>query len=311
MFIKESILKTLAWFELFEHPLTQKELFGFLWRSPKISYEDFVREIDNLVNKKVIGKEQDFYFLYNKNGLVEKRLEKEKFVDNKLSILKKAVKKMRYVPFLEAVFLCNNLSFKTAKENSDIDVFIIAKDGRIWIVRFFTTVILSLFGLRRTKKKIKDKICLSFYCSSKYLNLRTIQINDKPDVYLIYWLSQLVPIYDVDNVQEKIKKGNSWIKDYLNNVDNYELFDKFFNIQDDKFSRIFKSFFQNAWKGKYGDLVEKQLCEMQKTKMKMNAYSKQAENDTEVIINDKMLKFHENDRREYYKKKWNELTKNY
>jgi hypothetical protein len=302
MNIKESILKTLAWFELFEHPLTSEELFKFLWMSPNLSYQNFLEELKKIVSEKVVEEKDGFYFLPSKNELIGKRLEKKKWIDKKNKILKRAVKKMRYVPFLKAVFVCNNLSFKTASENSDIDVFIVAREGRIWIVRFFTTIFLNIFFLRRHGNKIKDRICLSFYCSDKYLNLRDIQISNRPDIYLIYWLSQLTLIYDVDDVVVKLERANNWIKEYVSNslIENS---DKDLLVEGNKFSKSFKGFFEKAWKSSYGDLVEKQLSEMQKVKMKMNLYSKQNENNANVIINDKMLKFHENDRRVYYQKK--------
>lgn len=312
MNIRESILKTLAWFELFEHPLTQEELFRFLWRAPKISYDIFLEELDKLVEDKVIEQFFSFYFLPGGIELVEKRRAKTKHIDKKLKILNKAVKKMRFVPFLEAVFVCNNLSFETAKEDSDIDVFIVARDGRIWIVRFFVTILLSLFRLRRTKNKIKNRVCLSFYCSDKYLNLRSIQIDQRPDIYLVYWLSQLVSIYDVNNIQEKLKRANVWLVEYLAN-NSEDFFSENLVVRNNVFSKIVKSFFENAWRGRYGDLVEKQLKEIQKVKMKMNSYSKQTEGDTKVVVNDQMLKFHENDRRQYYQDLWqkkiSELTK--
>ena len=308
MDIKESILKTLAWFKLFEHPLTSEELFRFLWMSPNLTYQNFLEELKKLVSEKAIEEKDGFYFLFGKSELVEKRLEKKEWIDKKNKILKRAVKKMRYVPFLKAVFVCNNLSFKTASEDSDIDVFIVAREGRIWIVRFFTTLFLSIFFLRRHGSKIKDRICLSFYCSDKYLNLRSIQISNRPDIYLVYWLAQLIPVYDIDYTSVKMERANNWIKEYVGSSllenDGKEL-----KVEGSKFSKSFKSFFESAWKGGYGDLVEKQLREMQKTKMKMNKYTKQGEGSAGVIINDQMLKFHENDRREYYRKKWYENTK--
>jgi len=277
-----------------------------LWCPPQISYDNFLRELDKMEENKIIAQKFSFYFLPNQENLIAQRQAKTKYIDKKFKILYRAVKIMRFVPFLEAVFVCNNLSFETATADSDIDVFITARDGRIWIVRFFTTILLSLFRLRRTKKQIKNKICLSFYISDKYLNLRDIQISSRPDVYLIYWLSQLTAIYDNKNITEKLSRANSWIKEYLNH-DLADVLGQNLTVVDNKFSKIFKSFFEHAWSGKYGDLVENQLREIQKVKMKLNASSKQNEGGTEVVVNDQMLKFHENDRRHFYQKKWLEM----
>jgi len=71
-----------------------------------------------------------------------------------------------------------------------------------------------------------------------------------------------------------------------------------------------KNFFEKIWQGGYGDLMEKQAKSLQETKFKLS--SRNFENkDKKVILNDKMLKFHENDRRKKYQQQWLENCKKY
>jgi hypothetical protein len=64
------------------------------------------------------------------------------------------------------------------------------------------------------------------------------------------------------------------------------------------------------WEGKYGDLIEGQAKGIQQAKMKFNFGSVQNAGDTRVVINDKMLKFHEKDRRVEYRDEWIKKCKN-
>lgn len=48
-------------------------------------------------------------------------------------------------PFVEEIFLANSISFNALKENSDIDLFVITKQGRIWTARFIMSLILRSF----------------------------------------------------------------------------------------------------------------------------------------------------------------------
>ena len=106
------------------------------------------------------------------------------------------------------------------EEDSDIDVFIVIKKGRLFITRALVTLYLSFLRMRRTKKKIKNKICLSFYIADDSLNLEKTAI--KNDIYLIYWLSTLVPVYDPQNFYQIIIKNNQWLNKYfLNELNNY------------------------------------------------------------------------------------------
>jgi len=117
---------------------------------------------------------------------------------------------------LRAVFVCNTLSGAGLTEGSDIDVFVVVRKGRLWLARFLATLALSVWGLRRTKRKIKDKVCLSFYVTDDSLNLSKIALNN--DVYLMYWIAQLIPIYDPDNLYLSVQRANQWVKQSLPNA---------------------------------------------------------------------------------------------
>ena len=98
------------------------------------------------------------------------------------------------MPFIRLVAVCNNLAYLNAKESADIDLFIVVKKGRIWITKLSLLFIITFLGLRPPKNKAKDKIYLSFYVSSEALDISQIKIaND--DVYLVYWLATLFPVY--------------------------------------------------------------------------------------------------------------------
>ena len=162
------------------------------------------------------------------------------------------------------------------------------------------------------KRKIKNRICLSFYVADDSLNLEKVAIeNDssaealaKVDIYLMYWLAQLIPFYDPENLLSSLQKANNWVSKFLPNAfQPYNLIVKF-KVGEHGFGYKLKNFFEKVWQGGYGDMIESQAKGAQQAKMKMNYMSVQNANDTRVVINDKMLKFHESDRREEYKRAW-------
>lgn len=315
--LSDSIVKTLAYFDIFDHPLTKEELFKFLWKPPKIAYIDFLEELDDIINNNInlengrngemekykIRYKDSFFFLSGRKKII--KIRKSKTVDNdkKRKIVIRAVKKIRYVPFVKAVLLCNNSSFEMAKENSDIDVVIIIKHKRLWIGRLLVTLLLSLFRLRRNKIKITNRICLSFYTTDINLDFSKLTITN-PDIGLAYWIMQFSSLYDPENFCSQLKKSNVWIKPYLPNA--FLEINKigFSPVNDNWLSLIGKKFWQTAWSGVYGDMIEKQARAAQKAKMRRNIHSVQDKPDSRVIISDKMLKFHENDRRQEFKEKW-------
>ena len=297
------ILKTLVYFDLFNTPLTKEEIFRWSWETKIIDYLTFIKNLDTLVEKKVISHKDGYYFLIGRENNIFLRQKAISIVEKKMNIAVRAIKKIRWVPFVQAVFVCNTVAGAGVKKDSDIDVFIIIKKNRLWISRLLTTITLSLFRLRRNKKNIANKICLSFYATDDALDLSKIKINGI-DIYLTYWLDNLLPIYDPKNIQNKIKMENLWTKQSLPNTKtNYIILPRW-DIQDKGLSKLIKVFFEKSWEGKYGDIVEAQAKSIQKTKMKLNFASAQNKNTTNVIISDSMLKFHENDRRTFYREEW-------
>lgn len=298
-----SIIKTLAYFDIFNTPLTKEEIFRWCWEEKITNYISFLKNLNDLTEKNIIGHKNGYYFLPNRENNIYSRQKTTPIVEKKMKIAMKATKKINWVPFIEAVFVCNTVAGAGVKKESDIDVFIVIKKGRLWIARLLTTITLSLFGLKRTKKNIIDKICLSFYATDDALDLSKIKI-DGDDIYLVYWLDNLIPIYDPKHIQAKIKDENSWAKSFLPNSQvNYEALPRW-TVKDTGIPKYIKLFFEKSWEKSLGDMVETQAKGIQKTKMKLNLMSAQSKENTDVVITDSMLKFHENDRRDEYKQTW-------
>lgn len=302
--LKKSILQTLAYFDIFDHPLTKEELFRYLYKSNldlKIDYVDFIEQLKNNLQG-MVEEKYGFYFLSGRVEIVNVRQSKVKLIEEKMKIAVQGIKKIARVPFVKAVFVCNTLGYGVVDEDSDIDVFIIVRQGRLFIARALVTMYLGLTRIRRTKKKIKNKICLSFYTADNNLDLENISVEN--DIYLVYWLGVLIPVYDSNNLHQKIIQSNSWVNKYLvNGLQNFSS-SYHWRINNTKFTQLIKNFFEKIWSNSYGDMIESQAKGMQLAKMKMNFSSIQNEDNTRVVVSDEMLKFHENDRRQEYRDKW-------
>jgi len=307
--LKKSILQTLAWFDVFDYPLTGEELYRNLWGVNCIyglDYTDFLFLIGEFLSEGLFCQEGGYYFLFGREKIIEKREESVLHMEKKLKIAKKGAKKIRWVPFVRAMFVCNTVAGGYTTKDSDVDVFIVVSKNRLWITRFIVTAVFNLFWLRRKKRRVTNKICLSFYVTDNHLDLSDIKL-EGDDIYLVYWLSQLVPVYDPEGVRNIIYKKNEWAKKYLlNGFGGYDLLGRY-RVDDVVLSRWIKKFFEKMWVGGYGNFLNNQAMTIQKSRMKLNRKSVQNQNNTHVVITDEMLKFHENDRREYYRECWEKL----
>lgn len=227
--------------------------------------------------------------LLNMNRKIEKLLWKKS---------EKYMKKLQIVPFLRMVSVCNNLAFGKVDEKSDIDIFIIAKKGRLFMVRLFVTFLLHILGVRRHGNKITGRFCLSFFIDDQALNLEKIALRN--DIYLAYWIKSMIPLID-DGVSKEFLDKNLWAKRYFENESDFFIKTDGV-IKNSKFNSFWNKIFHAIFSGKFGDFIEKRIksWQIKRAKNKMG----KADSGASLIVEDHVLKFHNIDRREIYRNKW-------
>ena len=289
--LKSPILKTLAYFDLFDYPLTLLEIQKWLWEEKEEDLEKIKQTLDASPQ---IDSREGFYFLKGREGIVRQR--KNRYVTAQKKFKKRLpyIRLLTWLPHVKAIFVVNNLAIANAGINSDIDLMIISQDNKIWTTRMFTTTLMKIFGLRPSPQKNKDQLCLSIYLTESNLDLENYKINPN-DIHFTYWADQIFPIYDPNKLEKKYLNKNAWIKKQLPASFGYETAWPR-TIKQSGFGKFMQSFlslasFENAYKKWQIKKLPPNLKEM------MNK-------DTRVVVNDKILKFHDNDPRAEILQKW-------
>lgn len=298
----KSILSTLCYFDIFDYPLTLLEIWQWFLTDNQnftpVNLSEIKEEIEN--NPDLIPKvkfQNGFYFLTGREKIVDIRLNRYAISSCKNQLARKGVKILRFLPFIKFVGLGNNAGNNNVKLESDIDLFIITAKNRLFTARFLITLVLGLMRLRRHGHKITDRLCLSFYAAQDNLDFSKIKINDH-DIYLVYWLANLFPLYDRGGYSQFIL-ANGWVKKYLpNNSIKQGSFWR--QVLDNRWSKFSFKVGEFILSGFLGNFLESFLRPAQLFKMSKNKKSLARANDNRVIISSTMLKFHENDRRLLY-----------
>lgn len=168
------ILQKIIYSDIFNWPLTEKEL--------GITSKKFL-------NKKIIETKNGYYFLAGRSFLVERRLKREKWAQKKIKIATKSARILKIIPTIILVGISGGLAVGNVSQNDDIDFFIVCQNGTLWTTRFFSTLILDMFFLRRkpNKKSFKDKICLNMFVDETGFS----QLKKEKDVFTQHELNQL------------------------------------------------------------------------------------------------------------------------
>ncbi len=302
--IHRAILETLCYFDLFSYPLTREEVYRWLWQPPSfLSYEQFLSSLSDLVSQGVIGQRNGFFFLRGRDKTVKDRQSAVAIVEEKLQIAKRAINLLRWIPWVEAVCVCNSTAFGMARPGSDIDVFIIGKPGFLWLTRFWSICILALTGHRMTKKTSRDKICLSFFAASDALDFQDVASSEQ-DIYFAYWLTLLLPIYDPHGWHETIQKENMWVARLIPFGFSPTMLHPRAIVELLWRQKWFHFFCRQIFRVLSKKWLERMARRIQLPLLIRRYRGRSFFVPTAVIISDTRLKFHENDRRAFFRESW-------
>lgn len=219
---EHSILRTIVYYDCLNLPLTSFEVYKYLAQDPeekepeKINYGEVCSALfSNNALKKFIEQKNGFYFLNGRSDLAEQRIEREKISSPKWKKIRRAAGILQIVPFMRLIFVSGSLAQNSCHSESDLDLLIVARAGRIWTARFFATILTHVLGLRRHGEKIKDRVCLNHYITDKSLQIPQAGRS----LYTAQIYNQLVLLFEKEpNLFSRFRQENGWIKDYFQAV---------------------------------------------------------------------------------------------
>jgi len=305
--LEKSILKTIAFFDVFSYPLTANEIWKWLYKPQKEHTLSDVREIleSSDILKEKLDTKEGFYHIRGRDSIYLRRKQNNNLAERKFRKVVYLAKVYRSIPFVRMMAVCNSLGYSNASEKSDIDLFIIARRRTIWLARFFTTVVVKILHMRPREDSKKDTFCLSFFIDEDYLNIENSRMGQE-DTYYPYWIANLMPVYDPDGLYKKFLKANAWYHNILPNsypnqfakevkatfLSNFlnKITFFLFNIP------FIRRFTYNFYRTLQIRIIDRNL------KALINI-------DTRVIVNEQMLKFYSNDNRELFTRQWKERVR--
>lgn len=162
---------------------------------------------------KNIEEKNGFYFLKNREKIVDLRKKKERFSEKKLKIAKKIANFLKIIPTVKMVGITGNLAMKNCDLDDDIDFLIVTSAGLMWTTRFMVTLLVEVTGKRRHPgdKKFKDKICLNFFIDENHLSIP----KEERNLYTAHEVGQLMPIWNQNEICFRFLRENEWVRKYL------------------------------------------------------------------------------------------------
>lgn len=224
--IAKNIFATLCYYDVMDYPLTIFEIWKYAFivncedrQEGGYSLREIMECIESVELKNKIDFFSGYYFLFGRKKLVLQRIERNKIAERKYKRVRYAVKFLRFMPFVQGIFVTGRVAMKNAESGSDLDLLVVLKKGHIFTGRLGVTGIMQFLGLRRHKNKIASRICLNHFVSDEFnLGVKDIfsrneyafmSVVFKPEIFLKFyqknsWISNGRTNYQVEKVNVKV-----------------------------------------------------------------------------------------------------------
>lgn len=210
--MKDALVKTILYSMLFEYPLTKEELWQYLIISTRmVTRKEFEKTLKKLPPG--FSSDKTYYFLAGRSDLVSIRKKRETISREKFQKARSLLHALSHIPTVQLIAVSGALAMHNAKEDDDIDIFIITKEQTLWITRLLSLFILAIFGRRRTRGKThaKDAVCLNMLLDETALSLP----QQRHDLYTAHEVMQVKVVFDRNASYQMLLRANQWIRRFL------------------------------------------------------------------------------------------------
>jgi hypothetical protein len=195
------ILRTLAYADVFDYPLTAKEIGKYA-----------IAPIQPIK----LSEKRRYFYLPGREKIVRLRKAREKWSGKKLKIAKKVATWLKVIPWIKMVGITGALAMQNSPGEDDIDVLIVTAKKRLWLTRFLAVLLIEVLGRRRRPRErtFRDKICLNMFLSEEKLAVPAREQN----LYTAHEVAQVRKIWDRGDLYRRFLQANEWVKEYLPNI---------------------------------------------------------------------------------------------
>jgi len=198
----------------------------------------------------------------------------------------------RLIPFVCMVGVMNSLAAGCATNDSDIDLFVVAKTGRLWMVRAITLAMLTMLGLRTKVDGKQGRLSVDLFVSEAGMDLSSVGL--PMDYLLAYWVADFTPVLYPERFRE-LWVANRWLKDFLPVA--YRAPRQWAGAEAGAKPMFVTRIAEWTLRGRMGDVLEQSLKSRQLLKIQKNTLKFNSEqiNPAVVITTDEVVKIHFDD----------------
>lgn len=200
--LRAAILRSVAYADVFDYPLSASELHRYL-HGERATLD----EVRAVLEEGVPGVDchAGLYVLAGRLWAVAERRRRAAFSRPPVARIGIYAHVLRYLPFVRMVGLTGSLAMHNTDGRGDIDLLVITVPGRVWLGRAM------VIALVRVARLFGDLLCPNYVAAESALAL------DDSSIYAAHELAQMVPLFGGD-VYQRLWASNAQIVAHLPNA---------------------------------------------------------------------------------------------
>lgn len=219
---RNAVLATLVYYDALGIPLTAVEVFRNLINAKRLepnvetvqdsTLHDVMQELEHLTKNGRVREVNGFYVMSDRseNWYVQHN-EREKITAQKWKKLLRYAFWFQAVPYVRTLFVSGSLALNNSDVESDFDVLVITRAGRIYTCRLLLSALASFMLARRTRD---DATAPDKFCFNHYITLADLTMKHQ-SMYTAHTYTHLIPIFDLRDMAAKFFRDNIWVNAYV------------------------------------------------------------------------------------------------
>ncbi len=298
--MRDGLLRALCFHQAWGYPPTPAELVASWDRglhgalSP--SFFDAYQTLQALIAEGQIILFRGRVVFPGQEALIAEHEAREVFFPRKIRRAREVARWLVRLGGVRFVALCNTTALAHARDEGDLDLCVVTCSGSLWQTRGLAALPFKLLGMRPgASDDDRDSVCLSFLFDDSALDLTTLQITPD-DPYFRHWFLSLLPLVD-DGVGRELWDANASI------TSRHPLASAWLSHEE---IVAHAPWMRIPWFSRF-----ELLAHRTQARVLPAAVRKEANQSTNVVVNDHVLKLHVTDNRERYRKTYEEACRLY
>lgn len=134
----------------------------------------------------------------------------------KLAFAQKWLRLLTVLPWIQGILVTGSVAALNAKENDDIDIWLLVTEKRLWLTRSFDILLYGLLGLRRfagdseTSPKMRNKFCFNYYMS-----VSALALPEKSPSFAMQFVDAIPLWFRENGVYAELVRQNKWVATFF------------------------------------------------------------------------------------------------